>query len=53
MLNQYARKEEEVNSALGEASGDYLKAGRKITKGNTGVFRFSKIKKKKWLKNKS
>ena len=46
MLNQYARKEEEVNSALGEACGDYLKSGRKITKGNTGRFRFSKISKK-------
>ena len=43
MLNQYARKEEEVNSALGEVCGDYQKSGRKMTKGNTGRFRFSKI----------
>ena len=46
MLKQYCRKEEEVNQALGEAEGDYLKLGRNLTKGNTGVFKFSKITKK-------
>ena len=42
-LKQYSRKEDEVNQALGEAEGDYLKLGRNLTKGNTGVFKFSKI----------
>ena len=46
MLKQYIRKEEEVIEALGEASGDYLKDGRSMTKGNTGVFKFAKITKK-------
>ena len=46
MLKLYIRKEEEVNNALGEASGDYLNASRNMTKGNRGVFRFNKITKK-------
>ena len=46
MLSQYVRKEEEVNHALGEATGYYLKAGRDMTKENTGVFKFAKITKK-------
>ena len=46
MLKQYSRKEDEVNQALGEAEGDCLKLGRNLTKGNTGVFKFSKITKK-------
>ena len=46
MLTQYVRKEEEVNRALGEAKGDYLRVGRNMTEGNTGVFKFAKITKK-------
>ena len=45
MIEQYRRKEEEVNRALGPARDDYLEAGRKMTKGNTAVFRFRKITK--------
>ena len=52
MLKQHSRKEDEVNQALGEAEGDYLKLGRNLTKGNTGVFKFSKITKKKGLNSK-
>ena len=47
MLKQYCRKEEEVNQALGKAEGYYLKLGKNLTKGNTGVFKFSKITKKR------
>ena len=42
MLKQYQRKEEEVQQSLGEASGNYLAAGRKLTSGNKAVFGFSK-----------
>ena len=46
MLLQYVRKEEEVNIALGEANRDYLRAGMKMTKGNRGIFKFSKVTRK-------
>ena len=46
MLNQYKRKEVEVEAALGEAKGDYLAAGRRMTLGNKTVFRFKKVTKK-------
>ena len=46
LLNQYKRKEEEVQESLGEASGNYLAAGRKLTAGNKAVFSFRKITKK-------
>ena len=45
MINQYKRKEMEVNQALGPAKDDYLEAGRKMTKGNKAVFGFRKITK--------
>ena len=43
MLKQYKRKEDEVQKSLGEASGDYLAAGRKLTSGNKAVFAFRKV----------
>ena len=45
MIQQYGQKEREVEQALGPAVGDYLEAGRKLTKGNKGVFTFKKITK--------
>ena len=45
MIKQYERKEEEVQRALGEARGDYLAAGRRLTEGNKAVFSFRKITK--------
>ena len=45
MLKQYERKEEEFQQALGEAEGDYLAGGRKLTSGNTAVFPFKKVTK--------
>ena len=43
MLEQYQRKEKEVEQALGEATGDYLAESRRMTKGNKGVFKFRKV----------
>ena len=43
MLNQYRKKEVEVEQALGPAKGDYLEMSRKMTKGNKGVFSFRKV----------
>ena len=45
MLEQYQRKEVEVQQSLGEPSGDYLAAGRRMTSGNKAVFTFSKVTK--------
>ena len=45
MIEQYRRKEQEVNQALGPARDDYLEAGRRMTKGNKSIFRFRKITK--------
>ena len=47
MLRHYRRKEEEVQQSLGEAKGDYLAAGRKLTAGNKAVFAFRNITKKR------
>ena len=46
MLKQYEKKEREVQNALGEARGDFLAAGRKLTAGNKAVFTWKKITKK-------
>ena len=43
MIKQYKRKEDEVQQSLGEASGNYLAAGRKLTAGNKAVFSFRKV----------
>ena len=54
MIEQYRRKEKEVDQALGLAKGDYMEAGRKLTEGNKAVFRFKKITKtevEKQIKN--
>ena len=45
MIKQYERKEMEVQLALGEAKGDYLKSGRKLTEGNKSIFTFKKVTK--------
>ena len=45
MLEQYKRKEVEVEAALGEANGDYLGEGRRLTCGNKAVFKFKKVTK--------
>ena len=47
MIEQYRRKETEVDKALGTAKGDYLEADISIsrTKGNKGVFSFKKTTK--------
>ena len=45
-MEQYRRKEVEVETALGQAQGDYLAEGRRLTKGNQAVFRFKKVTKK-------
>ena len=42
MIEQYRRKEKEVDQALGPAKGDYLEVGRRMTNGNKGVFKFKK-----------
>ena len=42
MIKQYERKEMEVQLALGEAKGDYLKSGRKLTEGNKSIFTFKR-----------
>ena len=46
MTTQYMRKEVEVEAALGQAQGDYLAEGRRMTQGNKAVFRFKKVTKK-------
>ena len=43
MLNQYRKKEIEVEQALGPAQGDIIKTSRRMTKGNTGIFNFRKV----------
>ena len=45
MLKQYEKKDRELQEALGEAKGDYLAAGQKLTRGNRGVFTWRKITK--------
>ena len=46
MIEQYRRKEIEVNQSLGPAREDYLDAGRKMTKGNKGTFSFKPVTEK-------
>ena len=46
MMKQYKKKEIEVKEALGEAKGDFLAAGRRITEGNEAVFNRKKVPKK-------
>ena len=43
MLEQFKRKEREVEQALGEASGDCLAASRRMSKGNKAIFNFRKV----------
>ena len=45
MLEQYRRKEGEVEAALGDAQGDYLAAGRRMSVGNKALFKFKKVTK--------
>ena len=42
-MEQYTRKEAEVEQALEEAEGDFLESSRRMTKGNRGVFNFRKV----------
>ena len=50
MIEQYRRKETEVNESLGPAKHDYLEAGRKLTKGNRAVFNFKRITREEVVK---
>ena len=50
MIEQYRRKEMEVNQSLGQAEGNYLEAGRRMTKGNKAVFNFKKVTKEEVMK---
>ena len=50
MIEQYRRKETEVNQSLGPATDDYMEAGRKMTKGNRAVFSFSRITREEVVK---
>ena len=43
MLDQYKKKEIEVEQALGQAQGDFLKMSRRMTKDNRGSFKFWKV----------
>ena len=43
MLQQYEKKEKEVEEALGEARGDCLEASRRMTRGNKAIFNFRKV----------
>ena len=43
MIEQYRRKETEVNQSLGPAIHDYLEASRRMTKGNKAVFSFKRV----------
>ena len=45
MLKQYQRKQDKVQQSLGEARGNYLAAGRKLTAGNKALFTFRKVTK--------
>ena len=45
-MEQYRRKEVEVQAALGQAEGDYLAASRRLTIGNKAKFNFKKVTKK-------
>ena len=45
-MEQYRRKEVEVEGALGKSQDDYLKEGRRLSHGNKKVFRFKKVTKK-------
>ena len=43
ILDQYKKKEIEVEQALGPAHGDFIKMARRMTKGNSGIFNFRKV----------
>ena len=50
MIEQYRRKEIEVNESLGPAREDYLEAGRRMTTGNKAVFNFKPVTEKDIMK---